>query len=253
MKRDKRSPKRSREITRRRFVELCAGAGSGIPPRSSPVTAIKGVEIVPEKLLGNLKQGGRETPIEGARWYRSVGEGDGLLYRFEPGALTGASYLTADMLLDGSYQTVYQLLLQGGETGPAFKLNFGLLNQCSARVRMPLSAVDQNRWMLLREGAWLKPVAGGNRVDLQRVDRMILKVLRNGGRPSRWCLTHFSVCPGQAPRITAPILPKGPLLDELGQSRLHQWPLRSTTPEEVTARLKKQLDSVAAQQLPDTF
>src|SRR5213080_688391 len=177
MKRDKRSPKRRREITRRRFVELCAVAGSGMPPRSSPVTAIEGVEIAPEKLLGNLKEDGRETPIEGARWYRSVGEGDGLRYRFKPGALTGAACLTADMLLDDSYLTVFQLLLQEGETGPAFKLSFGLLNQCSARVRMPLSAVDQNRWMLQREGAWLKPVAGGDRVDLQRVDRMILKVL----------------------------------------------------------------------------
>src|SRR5437867_3017067 len=178
MKRDKRIPKPKRGITRRGFIELCAIAGSGIPARSSPVIAIEGVQIVPEKLLGNLKEDGRESPIEGATWYRSIAEGDGLLYRVEPGALSGAGYLTADMLLDGSYQTVFQLVLQEGETGPAFKLGFALLNQCSARVRMPLSAVDQNRWMLQREGAWLKPLAGGDRVDLKRVDRMILRVLR---------------------------------------------------------------------------
>ena len=38
----------------------------------------------------------------------------------------------------------------------------------SARMRVPLEAVDQNRWRYPREGAWLKPMCGGDRVDLAR-------------------------------------------------------------------------------------
>ena len=43
---------------------------------------------------------------------------------------------------------------------------------------MPLEAVNQNRWRYDREGAWLKPRCGGQRVDLSKVDRMRFEIER---------------------------------------------------------------------------
>jgi len=220
---------------------------------ASAKAGISGLVLKPQRLVGNLKQDGAAAPVPGAVWYKSTSEEDGLFYTFEPGSLTSCRYLTADTLLDGNFQTVFQILLQEGEDGPVFRLQFALLNQCSARIRMPLTAVDQNRWMFQREGAWLKPLAGGARVNLERVDRMTYSVLRAGGRPSRWCLTDFTATPDEVPKLLDPVLPKGPLLDELGQSRLHEWPGKSRSRQEVTGRLKKQAAAVKSQKFPADF
>ncbi|NIM49655.1 MAG: hypothetical protein GTO22_10450, partial [Gemmatimonadales bacterium] len=58
----------------------------------------------------------------------------------------------ADLLVDGATTVVFVLCLQEGEDGPRFELSFSALNQCQARLRMPLEAVDQNRWAYAREG-----------------------------------------------------------------------------------------------------
>jgi len=244
-------------LDRRGFVQLVTLTGSGLlihgTATASAADPVGDLVLKPHSLLGGLKEDGADTPIAGAKWYASAGEGDGLLYRFEPGRLASARFLTADALLDGSFQTVFQLVLQEGEAGPAFRLGFALLNQCSARIRMALSAVDQNRWMFQREGAWLKPLAGGARVSLEKVDRMTLRVLRSGGRPSRWCLTNFTATATDVQKLAEPVLPKGALLDELGQSRLHDWPGKSRGRTDVTERLKGQLSAASTHRFPDSF
>jgi len=244
-------------LDRRTFIQVCALTGPSIAGcggvRASAADGIRGLILKPERLLGKLKKEGTAAPIPEAIWYDSEAEGDGLLYRFPPGSLVSARYLTADALLDGNFQTVYQILLQEGDSGPLFRLQFALLNQCSARIRMPLSAVDQNRWMFQREGAWLKPLAGGARVNLERVDRMTFSVLRAGGRPSRWCLTNFTATPDEVPKLASLVLPKGALLDELGQSRLHDWAGKSKSRSEVTERLKKQAAAASALKFPAHF
>ena len=211
------------------------------------------MRIAPERLLGGLIEGRAPAPIDGATWYVAESAGDGLAYRFPEGALVGMTHLAADMLLDGTHLAVFQITLQEGEDGPTFGLIHGALNQCSARIRLPLSAIDQNRWMLGREGAWLKPMCGGSRVDLGGVDRMTFSVLRKSPGPVRWCLTPFRIVPSEPPRITHPVLPKGPLLDELGQSTLHEWPAKSRSHEEVTARLHAQAQAAPQQRWPADF
>jgi hypothetical protein len=211
------------------------------------------LRLVPERVLGGLEREAAETPLPGATWYTAQRVGDGLAYRFPAGALAAARYLTADLLLDGNHLAVFQLTLREGDEGPTFRLSFGLLNQCAARMRVPLEAVSQNRWRYEREGAWLKPICGGERVDLRKVDHMTVAVLRKSDRPVRWCLTPVTATAEEPPRLTEPILPKGPLLDELGQSTLHEWPAKSRSPEEVTARLVAQLAAAPAQRWPARF
>ncbi|MFW6163215.1 MAG: hypothetical protein ACODAJ_10640, partial [Planctomycetota bacterium] len=211
------------------------------------------VRAQPDGLPGGLRREEGEGPLEGAAWYVAQAEGDGLSYRVEPGTLTEAAWLTADLLLDGEHMARFQLTLQEGEDGPAFHLGFALLNQCQARLRLPLSALDQNRWMLGREGAWLKPICRGARVDPAKVDRVTLTVIRKSERPVRFALTPFAATTDEPERLTEPLLPQGPLLDELGQSTLHEWPTKTRSVEELTERLRAQHEAAAAQCWPDGF
>ena len=119
------------------------------------------ITLFPGRFINNLQQESTAVPILGAVCYVAHNTGDGLAYTFPPGALESAAFLTADMLIDGDRLSVFSLCLQEGENGHAFRMNFGLLNQCSARLRIPLEAVNQNRWRFPREGAWLKPMCGG--------------------------------------------------------------------------------------------
>ena len=58
---------------------------------------------------------------------------------------------------------------------------------------MALSAVDQNRWQFPREGAFLKPMCWGDRVDLERVDRIEIIVQRKSAEPARWQQTPLTI------------------------------------------------------------
>ena len=122
--------------------------------------------LSPARLSTSIREEQAHAPVAGALWYTAESEGAALEYELPRGALADARYLVADMLLDGNQMGVFALILQEGAEGPAFRLTFALLNQCSARMRVPLEAVNQNRWRYPREGAWLKPMCGGDRVDL---------------------------------------------------------------------------------------
>jgi len=209
--------------------------------------------LTPKGLLGGLHVSSEATPVEGAVRYLAPAEGDGLEYAFPKGALANMRYLTADLLLDGKFLAVFALSLYESDSDKVFHLIFGLLNQCSARMRVPLEAVHQNRWQYPREGAWLKPMCGGDVIDLQNVDRMTLKVLRKADEPVRWCMTPIVATPQELPKLTALVLPKGALLDVLGQSRLHEWEGKSRSPEEVTARLHRQLAEAPSACFPQNF
>jgi len=208
------------------------------------------LSLVPSYFLGHLQPETVAAPVADALWYTATAEGDGLAYIFPAGALVGMKYLTSDMLIDGNHLVVFMLSLQEGEDGPRFGLIFSGLNQCSFRLRMPLEAVNQNRWRYPREGAWLKPMCWGDRVALERVDRLTLTVLRKSSRPARFCVTPFTATVEEPPRLTTLVLPAGPLLDELGQSTLHEWPTKSRSVEEVSTRLHKQLQAVPEHRWP---
>lgn len=211
------------------------------------------LELQPTELLGKIEQVDAEAPIRGAVWYQGYQAGDGLLYQFPAGALVSANYLCADMLVDGNHLTVFRLMLQEGEDGAKFHLLYSALNQCSARMRMKLEAVKQNRWRYDREGAWLKPMCGGSRVDLSKVDRMSICLLRKSEEPVRWCLTAVNATVDAPPILDELVLPNGPLLDELGQSTIHEWEAKSKSVEEVTHRLETQLAEAPEQQWPSGF
>lgn len=199
------------------------------------------LRFTPDQFLGGLAPLERSVSVENFIWYQAAAVDDGLHYAFPAGALADYSHLTCDLLLDGNELAVFVLTLQEGEDGPVFRHSFGLLNQVQARLRLPLEAVNQNRWMMEREGAWLKPLCWGDRVDLARVDRMALCVYRMGTAPVRFGMTSLRAVPSAPERLDQPLLLNGPLLDELGQSRQRDWAGRSASSAEVSARLRSQL------------
>jgi hypothetical protein len=239
---------KSPRLDRRQFLAVSALAGPAALSAAPPSE-----QILSAGMIGKLRHDLADAPLSGASWYLSDAEGDGLSYRFPAGTLAKANYLWADMLLDGNHEVAFVIRLKEGENGRTFRFTFGGLNQCSFRVRLPLAAVDQNRWMLDREGAFLKPLCSGDRVDLAKVDRMTLTVLHQAPGTSRWCLTNFGAAPGGVEKLAAPLLPKGALLDELGQSTLHEWPAKTRGVDELKARLNAQLQTAPASLWPGTF
>lgn len=193
-----------------------------------------------------------DTPIPNATWF-TAGEGGGLSFRFKPGFLTGFHCLTSDMLLDGTTLAVFLITLQEGEQGRKFTFRFAGLNQCSFRMHLDLSLTDQNRWQSGREGAFLKPMAGGDRVDLAKVDRLTFTVSRTAGETARFCMTPLSPSRSPVARLDKPELPKGPLLDELGQSTIHQWPGKTRGVQQLVDRLRAQSRTAAEQSWPASF
>ncbi|MGH3488293.1 MAG: hypothetical protein ACRDP8_10345 [Actinopolymorphaceae bacterium] len=203
--------------------------------------------------LGGLRDEEPAAALPDARSYAAVDVGDGLRYDLTPGSLDASSYLTADLLLDGCHLAVFRLTLREGERGRAFVVSFGLLNQCAARIRIPLSATDQKQWLLGREGAWLKPLCWGDPVDLGRVDRIELTLDRKGPEPVHWAMTPLRRVPDAPPLLDRPLLPGGPLLDELGQSTLHDWPEKTRSVSEASNRLRRQLPAAGESRWPAEY
>jgi hypothetical protein len=208
------------------------------------------LRLEPSALVGGLTAQLERAPLQGGKWYVAAQAGGGLVYELPRRALAEARYLTCDLLLDGEELAVFRLSLLEGGSGRRFDLHFGLLNQCSARLRLPLSATDQGAWQLRREGAWLKPMCWGDPVNPARVDRMTFSVLRKGGGPVRWCQTPLRVVRGTPSRLSGPLLPHGPLLDRLGQSRQRDWPGKTRTAREVNERLREQRTAAPCHRWP---
>ncbi len=233
---------------RRNFLKQSMLLGSSIliygacEQEKEEVPLFAGEEIPPESLLGGLKKVDGPDYLKNALWYEGENTGDGISFSFPVGSLIGQKYITADMLAYGTHMIKFRMILQEGEDGPAFSFTFGVLNQCSLRIRLPLSLVDQNRWGIDREGAFLKPRCGGDRVDLGKVDRMRLLISRKSSQISRFCLTPFQYTADEVPLIEHPKLPKGKLIDEIGQSTIHEWQGKTKDPETMKSNLRSRLE-----------
>ncbi len=233
-------------MRRRTFVTVAAlSAGS--------VAELAGQKLEVWTTVGGLQEEDGTAPLAGARWFSAEKTGDGMAFTFAPGALARVRCLTTDMLLEGKDLTAWQITLREGEKGRAFRFTFGGLNQVSFRVRLDLSLVDQRMWQAGREGAFLKPMVGGDRVDLSKVDRMTFTVHRKGPKASRWCMTPLTAVGAMPPLLTELVLPKGPLLDEFGQSAIHDWPGKTRSVAELKARVTGQLENAPKLAWPEGF
>lgn len=240
---------------RRTFIKqtVLAGAGLSILPRTLKAFKPKSDDIVlhPEKIEG-LKPFPGKNYLENSNWYSGEKVGNGFYYQFPKGSLAGKNYITTDMLADGNHMVKFQLELQEGENGRIFRFRWGVLNQCSLRVRMPLSLVDQNRWGIDREGAFLKPRCSGQRVDLDKVDRMRIYIHKKSLQTSKFCITDVIATKNEVPVIEHPVLPIGKLIDDIGQSTIHNWRGKTKSLSEMKSNLSQRLKNTNYK-LPEHF
>jgi hypothetical protein len=244
---------RNSGVGRREFLQAMTLASSAILIPDALGSPVEGTKLESTGSLGKLRTQAGKVPIDGASWFTAETVDDGLAYRLPAGSLSKAKYLTADMVVDDNDLLVFSVALQEGEKGRTFRFIFGGLPQCSFRVRLPLDLVDQRRWRIEREGAFLKPMVAGDRVDLAKVDRMRFTVLHKRPDTVRWCMTPLVAAPGEVAKIAQPILPKGKLLDELGQSLLHNWPGKTRNVDEVKKRIQSQWEEAPRKTWPEEF
>ncbi len=236
-------------LTRREILVACVSAAVIDPLRAADAMH----SLPPPMTLGKLLRPGVRSDLPAAVEYSAENAGDGLSWTFPAGTLAAAKYLTADFLLHGDSLVVFRLSLQEGEHGRLFRFIFGGLNECSFRLRMPLSLVNQNILVSNREGALLLPMTEGDIVDLHLVDRASLTILRKADAPARWAMTEVFHTTQEVAQLTKPLLPKGPLLDELGQSRIRSWQGKTRSVHELKGRLLSEWNSAAGAQWPEQF
>lgn len=207
----------------------------------------------PNRLIGVVRELPQPSVLPAGIVYEFLETGAGLEFFFPAGSLAGFNYLSADLLLHGLHLAVFQIELLEGKDGAVFGYSFGLLTECSARLRMPLEAINLNRWRYEREAALLKPICHGEIVNLEKVECIRLTLVRKGPDPVLLSITPISATVDQPPSIDSPLLPAGVLLDELGQSTLHHWEGKTRTVEEVNQRLYQQLSESSQHSQPETF
>jgi len=240
---------------RRTFIKEGALLGTGIAMLPTLVqcsyTPDSQMILEPTKIIG-LKSFNGEAYLENAKWYTGDHVNDGFQYQFPTGSLADKKYITADMLADGTTLIQFNIELQEGDDGRIFQFAFGVLNQCSLRVRLPLSLVDQNTWRIPRDGAFLKPMCWGDRVDLNLVDRMKFYINRKSEQTSRFCITSVKATKEEVPVIDHPVLPKGKLIDAIGQSTIHNWDGKTKDMQEMVSNLRIRLNN-SNHSLPEYF
>lgn len=214
---------------------------------------IETLTFVPNALIGSARPASGADWLAGGQWYQADAINDGLSYQFEAGTLAAMHTLWFDMMIDTPYHTVFMIQLQEGESGPTFWFSFSLLHDCQGRVRVPLEATLQNRWIYAREGAVLKRLSRWQRVDLARVDRMRLIVHRDGGLPSRWCMTPIVASRQPPPLLENPLLPKGALLDAFGQSTVRVWDGKTHDENTLIQRIQQQAQQATSAVFPQGY
>lgn len=241
------------KLSRRKFLQSAAMT-SGAILLSRPTSAFaEGTTLKVSEAIGSLRMEEGRTPIPGATWFMAEKSGDGLAHRFTPGFLTKTRYLTTDIVTEGTDLTVFSVTLQEGDNGPEFRCNVGVLPECSARLRLSMEFIDQHRGVLDREGALVKPQCYGQAIDLSAVDRVMFTVASKHPGTARWCMTPLVSETGTVGRIAKPVLPKGKLLDEMGQSTLRCWPGKMPNAHELTRRIQSQWRSLPQQAWPEKF
>jgi hypothetical protein len=179
--------------------------------------------------------------------------GDGISYSFPAGTLTGMNWLTFDFLVHGKHLLIFEMALVESASGRRFTLLYSGLNECEARLRMQMDAVQQNRWQYEREGAFLKPLCGGDRVTPELVDRVNITILRKAPGVVHWTQTTLEARVEEPELLQNPRLPAGKIVDEFGQSTLHEWPLKTRSKKEMIDRLQGQLADAATQNFPPIY
>lgn len=181
--------------------------------------------------LNGLLRERAPTLLPGGAWYRApAGEGYGrqallalrIPDRAEP------RFIWFDILLKGNrFVTFYaQIASRAGK----WRRQFSPICECQTRIVLPL--------------AGFKVKAG---------DRITIGIERKTEPAARFYLGPATASASEPPFLNNPILPQGPLVDELGQSTLHSWPGKKANVPALVRHLRAKLQAAPRQSWPSSF
>lgn len=182
--------------------------------------------------LGQIKISSRPAPWSGAVWCLLDVDpeiADGVAFNCRPGTLVEMRRLWFDILLDANWFVTFQAVLWAGNA-PLSTTQFSPLTQCQVRIVIPLDGID-----------------------LTYADRLVVSVIRKTAVPASFCLGPVLVGTHDPQKLADPLLPRGPLLDEMGQSTLHDWPGKTRSVLQLVTHLRHLHDDVVLHRPPDSF
>ncbi len=149
--------------------------------------------------------------------------------RVRTGACAGAQHAWFDVLLNGGRFVTFRFRLScGGKT--VFKGVFSPLTECQTRIVLSLAGAD-----------------------LAAVDAVHIGIERKTDRSARFAFSPVTFTDHEPPVLRQPALPRGPLVDEMGLSRLHDWPGKPGSVAALNARLKTAVRAAATLSWPKDF
>lgn len=180
--------------------------------------------LSPCNLIGSCREIPGPKYLDNSVWYAAEAAGDTLVYDISEGELAQYKYISFDLYLESLQMAKHTFRLTLKEAGgKVFWQSFALVPHMTARLRLPLSMVDQNILWMRREGGLIKPSIRGERIDINKVSKLELRLERIGApiTPIKWCQTPLVLSVEEPEMLKEPVFPDGPLVDEMGQSRIH--------------------------------
>lgn len=228
-------------------------------------------EIEPIKIEGDISHLGEATILENGERYAASDDEGKIIYDVSDVDVSKFDYVNFDSLLDGEHNVTFHFTLIEATSGGTvtrlsrwlspirstepdrFDMIYQILPQCPARMRLSLEMTEHTERNLHREGAILKPVLGGDRIDLENVEKIELSIYRSYGSDVHFSQTPIQFSTDELPPLEDPALPEGPLIDEFGQSAIRDWESRTESEDELVSRLQRQYRRVNSVRWPPEY
>lgn len=186
---------------------------------------------VPAKTIGKVRGLRRSSPVPQGQWYEiapDAGWEDGICQKLPAGraGLAEVRFLTFDILMENKLFETFTIKTDNG----TFFRYFSSLDQCQTRIVLPITASQ-----------------------LQGARCLILGPGRKQRLVSRVCVTPFVLQANEPTQLRKPVLPRGPIIDAMGLSRIHPRPDQTPDVATMVQRLRKLAKAAPRQKWPADF
>ncbi len=190
-------------------------------------------------------------PWHNAKYFSAEETPAGFTWKVAPGTFADDGWLTFNFMVDGPDAVVFELKFYADDNEEPCTLLFAGLPYAQARLRVPMCYTDQREWGLGREGACLKRIWFGRALKPAQITKFSLVAARKAPGVIRWWQGLARYTKREPELLTHPLLPKGALIDELGQSTTREWATKTPSFDAMKQRLEKQRAGAFA--WPDKF
>lgn len=184
------------------------------------------------RTVGQIVRENIQPPFPGGTCYRAAQNikwEDGLVFPVPKGAsIGGAKFLTFDFLLSG-YRFITAYVKLQSKTGESMHY-FMPLCECQSRIVIPLPASA-----------------------LKGLKSVFVGLGRKTELAVRFCISPPTFTEKEPPFLNRPALPRGPLVDEMGQTTLQNWPGKHRTVKAMVNHLQAKLQAAPRQRWPSSF